>query len=366
MKLSDKLPSFLSLLTCLLMVLAVSIRRDGKILGHELTSTAAATETTSGDSLRALPDGTIIVNTSQLGKDIIGYSGTVPVEITLKDDRVVSVVALKNLETPAFFRDVEPLLQSWDGKTIEEARQLKVDVVSGATYSSQAVIGNVQRGLALAAQNNATRSLWNDLDLSPKALAGLVVVLLAAIVPLFVKNKRYRLFQQIINVGVLGFWCGTFLNYTSMVGYLSNGMNVLALLVPVVMLITAFVYPLFGKKSHYCTHVCPFGSLQDLAGKCVKRKATLSSTTLKRLDAFRQILWAALMLCLWTGAWFEWIAYEPFSAFIVQSASWVVIVMAVAFVALSTIVTRPYCRFVCPTGTLFKLSQSGFREWKKG
>lgn len=365
MKTYDKIPSLLSLLTCLLLILAVSLRRDGKTFGYEWTPQPQ--DTTALDPhlpLRTLDNGTMIINTTLLGKDIIGYAGTVPVEITLKNDKVVSVVALKNSETPVFFRDVEPLFQKWNGKTIEEAQQLRVDVVSGATYSSRAVIGNVHRGLEYAAKNRPSSGFWKDLDLSPKAVAGLLVILLAAILPLFVKNQRYRLVQQILNVGILGFWCGSFLNYTSLIAYLSNGMNVLALLVPVIMLITAFVYPLFGRKSHYCTHVCPLGALQELAGKCVSHKMPIKPQTLKALDTFRQILWAILMLCLWTGVWLEWIEYELFSAFIVQSASWVVIAMAIVFVALSTVVTRPYCRFVCPTGTLIKYSQSGFR-WRK-
>ena len=84
----------------------------------------------------------------------------------------------------------------------------------------------------------------------------------------------------------------------------------------------------------------------------------MKPATAKRLDKFRQILWAMLMLCLWTGVWFDWIDYEPFSAFVFQSASWVIIAIALAFVALSTVIMRPYCRFVCPTGSLLKYSQS--------
>ena len=52
------------------------------------------------------------------------------------------------------------------------------------------------------------------------------------------------------------------------------------------------------------------------------------------------------MLCLWTGVWFDWIDYEPFSAFVFQSASWAVIAIALAFVALSTVIMRPYCRLL--------------------
>ena len=344
----------MSFVTCLIFIVAVSIRRDGRVMGYDINLEEKAEKATVEDTLRTLEDGTVIVNTTGLGKDITGYAGTVPLEITLKEGKVTEVKALKNDETPEFFEDVVPLLDSWDGLIIADAQQKKVDAVSGATFSSKAVIANMQRGLAYAAQNEKRSNIWNSLDLSAKAVAGLVVALMAAIVPLFVKSRKYRIVQQLLNIGVLGFWCGTFINYSALIGYMSNGMNVVALITPVILLITAFVYPLFGRKSHYCTHVCPYGALQELAGRCVGYKVRMSPKTLKRLDLLRVVLWAVLMVCLWTGLWFDWIDYEPFSAFILKTASWVVIALAILFVALSTVIMRPYCRFVCPTGSLLK------------
>lgn len=352
---SGKLQQLLCLITCVLMVAAVSIRRDGKVVGRDVKEQQTASPKIQ--PMTVLEDGSVRLNTTELGKDIVGYGGTVPLEITLHDGKVENIRALANSETPDFFNEASALLTKWNGLTIEDARKMKVDAVSGATFSSKAIIGNVQRGLQYAAKNPVKTSIWSEFDFSAKAIAGLIVVLLAAIVPLFIKDRRYRIGQQILNVIVLGFWCGSFLNYTSIVSYMSNGMNVVALIVPVIMLITAFVYPLFGKKSYYCTHVCPFGSLQELAGKCVGYKVRMKPTTARRLNMLRQILWALLMLCLWTGVWFDWIDYEPFSAFVFQSASWVVIAIAIAFVSLSTIIMRPYCRFVCPTGSLLKYSQ---------
>ena len=352
---SGKLQQLLCLITCVLMVAAVSIRRDGKVVGRDVKEQQTASPKIQ--PMTVLEDGSVRLNTTELGKDIVGYGGTVPLEITLHDGKVENIRALANSETPDFFNEASALLTKWNGLTIEDARKMKVDAVSGATFSSKAIIGNVQRGLQYAAKNPVKTSIWSEFDFSAKAIAGLIVVLLAAIVPLFIKDRRYRTGQQILNVIVLGFWCGSFLNYTSIVSYMSNGMNVVALIVPVIMLITAFVYPLFGKKSYYCTHVCPFGSLQELAGKCVGYKVRMKPTTARRLNMLRQILWALLMLCLWTGVWFDWIDYEPFSAFVFQSASWVVIAIAIAFVSLSTIIMRPYCRFVCPTGSLLKYSQ---------
>lgn len=359
-KYSEKIQQLLCLITCVLMVMAISIRRDGKVAGRELKQQEAVSPTT--ETMVALEDGSVRLNTTELGKDIIGYGGTVPLEITLKDGKIKSVEALENSETPAFFKKASALLSKWNGQTIEDAQKMTVDGVSGATYSSKAIIGNMQRGLQYAANNSVKRSIWSEFDFSLKNIAGLIVVLLASITPFFVKDKRYRIVQQILNVTVLGFWCGTFINYTSIISYMSNGINVVALIVPVIMLITAFVFPLFGKKTYYCVHVCPFGSLQELAGKCVRYSITMSPTTIKHLEIFRQILWAILMLCLWTGVWFDWIDYEPFSAFIFQSASWVAIVIAIAFVALSAVIKRPYCRFVCPTGSLLKYSQCSFTQ----
>ena len=337
------------------MVMAISIRRDGKVAGLDLKQQEEALPEV--EALTVLEDGTMRLNTTELGKDIIGYGGTVPLEITLEDGKIKSIKALANSETPRFFKTASALLSEWDGQTVEDALKMQVNGVSGATFSSKAIIGNVQRGLQYIAKNPVKESARAGFDFSIKAMAGLIVVLLASIVPLFVRDKRYRIGQQVLNVVVLGFWCGSFLNYTSMVNYMSNGMNVIALIVPIIMLVTAFVYPLFGKKSYYCTHVCPFGSLQELVGKCFRYKVKMSYLTARRLDLFRQILWAMLMLCLWTRVWFDWIDYEPFSAFVFQSASWVVISIAIAFAALSAVVARPYCRFVCPTGSLFKYSQ---------
>lgn len=63
------------------------------------------------------------------------------------------------------------------------------------------------------------------------------------------------------------------------------------------------------------------------------------------------------MILMLTGVSFEWMDYEVFSAFIFRSAATVVIIMAVTFVLLAIFVPRPYCRFVCPTGTLLKLAE---------
>ncbi len=355
MKISNKLQQVCCLLVSLLLLSSLAIVKQGEWMGHELKPKVETKRAVSNDTLRTLADGSMVINTSALASDISGYGGKVPLEITVKKGKVQDVKALSNSETEEFFNQASALLSRWNGKTIDEALAMEVDAVSGATFSSKAIIGNVQRGLQYVQNQKTNVDGTGSFDASAKNIIGLIVVLMAAILPLFIKNRKYHLCQLVLNVVVLGFWCGAFLSYTSLIGYMAHGINVLAVIIPVVMLITAFVYPLFGKKAYYCTHVCPFGSLQQVAGKCVKYKVRMSPKTLRRLDLFRQILWAMLMLCIWSGVWAEWTDYEPFSAFIFQSASWVVIALAAVFVLLSFVVTRPYCRFVCPMGSLFKM-----------
>lgn len=350
-----KLQQVLSLFICFLMIMVVSINRDKKVLGYELSKSADTVSVHSVDTVKYLDDGTMEVNTSPLSKDVVGYAGTVPLKIRIKENKIVSVEALENVETPAFFSEASAILHEYEGKTPAEAQSMSVDAVSGATFSSKAIIENMQRGLAFAQAKKSVSSGSFSFDM--KFIAALIVSLMAAVLPLFVKNKRYHLIQLILNTVVLGFWTGSFLSYTIMVRFMSNGINILTGLVFVILLITAFIYPLFGKKQYYCTHVCPLGSIQQLTAKTNKRRLDLSPSVLKKLNLFRQVLWAALMLCLWTGVLFEWMDYELFSAFIFRSASLAVIIMAVLFLILSFFINRPYCRFVCPTGTLFKYSE---------
>ena len=70
-------------------------------------------------------NGTYIVNTTTLGKDIEGYNGPTPLKVYIKKNKV----------------------EKWNGLKVKDAKTHQVDAVTGATYSSEAVIKNVQLAL---------------------------------------------------------------------------------------------------------------------------------------------------------------------------------------------------------------------------
>ena len=92
-------------------------------------------------------DGSVVVNTSSICTDVRGYRDLTPVEIYIKKDKVVKVEALRNNETPKYMDMARPLLDQWKDKKVTDASRLKVDGVTGATFTSNALIQNVQAGL---------------------------------------------------------------------------------------------------------------------------------------------------------------------------------------------------------------------------
>ena len=93
---------------------------------------------------------TLKVNTTALAGDVEGFNGPTPVEISVVKGKVTGIRLLPNQETPNFLQTVidSGLLKALNGKTVEEASKVKLDAVTGATYSSKAIIENINRGLA--------------------------------------------------------------------------------------------------------------------------------------------------------------------------------------------------------------------------
>ena len=100
------------------------------------------------DDVVTKENGLTVVNTTTLAEDIEGYAGPTPLKIYIKGSKVEKIEALKNLETPKYFALIKrDLLSKWNGLAVKKAAAQQVDVVTGATYTSEAVIENVRRGL---------------------------------------------------------------------------------------------------------------------------------------------------------------------------------------------------------------------------
>ena len=114
-----------------------------------ITMSASAQEV-----MKKLSDGTYVVNTTTLAGDVEGYMGATPLEIHIKKNVIIKVVALKNMETPKYFGRVKrDMLSKYEGLSVKKLGKTNIDGVTGATFSSDAVKENVRRGVAYYLKN---------------------------------------------------------------------------------------------------------------------------------------------------------------------------------------------------------------------
>lgn len=391
-----------------------------------------AQQTVDADNSSANRPHPFTVNTTETCKDIRGFGGAVPVlmEVSAKG-RITSLTALPNEETPGFFKRVTraALTDTFVGMSIRQALASDMpDAVSGATYSSKALIANMRKAFEQAQDtlasfhNTASKTAAATADkpakhattqqataqtssvstssadgttpqpdsasakttahapgqasmpdttqnngstLDHKAsspwtwqlIVALCLAVTATVIPLLRNGRKLRTIILTLNVAGLGLLCGKFMSFSLMVNVMSNGIQWPAGLLALIMLFAAFVMPLFGRPNHYCMWVCPYGSAQELMGRIRKRKWRPTPRITRILTWTRRGLWGLLMLLMWCGIAFVWTDYEPFALFVPAAASVTVIVIASTFLIISIFVHRPYCSWICPTGTTFRAAQ---------
>jgi Na+-translocating ferredoxin:NAD+ oxidoreductase RnfG subunit len=302
-----------------------------------------------------------VISSIVFSKRIYGYAGPIPLLIFIDNNSVIKkVTVLENTETPRFMKHVikKGIVDQWHGKSTVEAIAMKADVVSGATMSCDAINKSVVRSINALNKNN--RGILDEIkDWNLKVWAALLVVISGIFMSFYArKRKSLRLFQIILNVVVLGLWCGQFISVSLIVGWLGNGVNLIAKISLTAMIVSALILPiLFKKRSFYCTWVCPFGAAQELAGKITKKRWKIPYSAMKYLKYSRRVITIALFISMWFGIGFDIMNYEPFAAFLFSHAGWAVLSIAIISIIMSVFVDRPWCRFACPTGQILKWSE---------
>jgi electron transport complex protein RnfG len=113
--------------------------------GACLLMAIALTSGTPKDDVMVKENGVYIVNTTTLGKDVIGYESPTPLKVYIKGDKVQKIEFLENSETPRYWKAaVNHLQNKWDGMKVKDVKTTKIDGRTGATYSSDAIKQNVK------------------------------------------------------------------------------------------------------------------------------------------------------------------------------------------------------------------------------
>ncbi len=101
---------------------------------------------------------TQVIYTGDIASKVIGYNGPTPLNITVKNGVIENIEVLDNQESPGYLkRAKDKVLPQYIGKTVAQAKKLQPDVATGATYTSQSLIKNIQMGLQQSKSTTATK-----------------------------------------------------------------------------------------------------------------------------------------------------------------------------------------------------------------
>ena len=303
---------------------------------------------------------------------VAGFGGNLRVVVGISPDGKIAGIELgENYESVGFIRRVREtgFFEKWNGLSVEEAAKADVDTVSGATMSTTAIKSMVALNLS---KYSGMEIAENSEDSTPIWLKIAVFVILAYSLFAFFfpqKTAKFRTFHLVLLVLILGFISGSVLSIESFKNWIISG-NIA--FVPLVILCAALLLPIISGRNFYCSFVCPFGAIQELLGKIPLPKKSLPPKFMKKVTIFKVVLLIFIYASMITGLFTDFTVFEPFSAFqfrvgvpegftadsaplLYNSALLPSLVIAALFLIISLFISRPWCRFFCPTGTLMNI-----------
>ncbi len=309
-----------------------------------------------------------LVASRAVAPDVRGYGGPINLLVTTGTaGDIEGVSLLESRETPTYIHGAGDWLEGFVGWPLDRAVRLgdgpdEVDVMTGATISSRAMVDIVDRTRVALAREvyghevaDADAGGWRD-SLSGWVVA--VVLLLLLSVPVFLwGGARARDAIMLANLLVAGAALNLQLSFADVARLLADGLPSSHAFERLVLIVGVLVLSVcFGQI--YCGLVCPFGAVQELFSRVGDRLGLLRAASEGADRRARRIKVCVLIagLCAFFVARSERVfAPDPLQA--VFGGDWtkpMIVLLAVVGLA-SLWFFRFWCRYLCPVGAFFSL-----------
>lgn len=304
----------------------------------------------------------------------LGYNGEVKVIIHVDSDGTIKkILPVYHQETPSYFKKIEKKLffEHFTGKNISDfQKKQSVDVISGATITSNAIIDAVKTGYAEGENIQLTQNRVPVFGLLEMIIIYLFITGWLIVKIKNAKAKNYlRWISIFISFVVLGFVYNQPITYSRLTTFLlGNRPDFYKEISFYILLVGSIVFILFTRKNVYCHSVCPFGAAQEILAKTGRAKA-FRPQQYKKLKFIQRGI--ALIVILVALAFNNPVIanYEVFSPFFQLTANAILFAVLFIVIILSLFIKRPWCHFMCPIDSVFdyvKLTRKSFSGlWKK-
>lgn len=153
-----------------------------------------------------------------------GYGGKVPLFIEINKGRIQQIHLLRHSETKEYIDHLNDVhfLKSWNNLNVENSvLRHQVDAVTGATYSSEAIIGGVNETFAQYFSIKAANKIkWQRV----LQISLTILLLISGITQLFLKTTKKLYFWHLLFVLlIMGLWTKKMLSAELFYSYIKTG-----------------------------------------------------------------------------------------------------------------------------------------------
>ncbi len=300
----------------------------------------------------------------------VGYSGPMQLAIIANQEKKIdTVVLIKSPDTKPYLDKIleNKLPNHFLNQSITNI--IPPDAVSGATISSNAIIhavekashnlitnNTVQQELAIPQQHNQNIKQNAIFSSSELYKLGIVLFLFLSAFWISTKNFKYNKLKShyilaglsFVSVGILFSMQFSLSTITLLLsGIWKNG---IASYAPLFALILAILCVVFTKKNLYCSHICPFGTLQEGISLITHCSMPPKNNFIKWITRF----FTLLILCF--AIYYaipSYATYEPFGKTFNMIGSFTLFVLSIAVILSSLIFKKPWCHLLCPMTPFF-------------
>lgn len=143
-----------------------------------------------------------------------GFDGTVTVKVTIKNGKIKKI-SNTNTDTPEFFNKAWKTIKS---NVISRQSTSEIDTVSGATFSSNGILGALSQALSKADQSGTTDSKEEDITPTPTAVPDETVTPIPTEIPHPTKTPDNPSDEQpVVNLLKDGTYTGSAMGYSGQV-----------------------------------------------------------------------------------------------------------------------------------------------------
>lgn len=184
-------------------------------------------------------------------------------------------------------------------------------------------------------------------------VVGLALVLGLALVAFFRKKTGLRYAALAATIVFLGFLDGSFLSISHVTAGIWVGPVVFVRDLPLLMMVVVTIATTLLWGRVFCGVLCPFGALQDMIDRVVPKRFKVRVPWRIHRPALKVkylILLVVLVPALMGSRVSLYQYFEPFGTVFFLSPSFLLWVIAGAFLVASAFIPRFYCRYACPLG----------------